>query len=491
MTVQDVTINVNDKSSGLGRSNSRKTIAVLGICSAGTASTVYAHTNKIKLVTDHTGGPAVEATASVLDEAGGTVLLVPVNGSVAGTNGSVTSAGTSPPVITTGGAPKDYINWKIKCITAGALGTSVLQISRDGGVNYDAPITSAATISNYKGTGVDILIAVGSASTDNVWTFESTAPFYSTTDVANAFAALLADPRRWKLAYLTGQAAGATDQNRADAQAALAAAVSSQMTTAAGAKRWSRALIDAPRPVADTSAGDTAWQTALKASTAFGNFIAERVAVSAGDIDQISPVTNLTKRRPLGFEVASRIAKVDLSVDISAFDPAESGPLPARVRKLYHDERVSPGADDARFITARTFPGADAVGFYFTDCPTMALSSSDYARLTACLPIDEASHIAYAAGLKFLSARTEIDATTGFIVESAARSGEQFVASKCRAGLVQKRDCTGIAVAFKRDDDLRIAPPTLNMSVRVFTWVYPKGVTVDLGVTPPSLAFAS
>lgn len=487
MTIQDVTLTVKNNSSGLGRSNARKTVAVIGACAAGTANTVYAYSSKTKLVAAHTGGVAVEAAASILDEAGGQVLLVPVTKSVAGTNSAVTSAGTSPPTATLSGAPIDSYSWRMRCTLGGARGTAVVQISRDGGNTWDAPIVTAASIPDYKGSGVTIALASATFSTDNTWSWESTAPMFGTTDIADAFAALLLDPRRWKLAYVVGQAGGVSDTARCDAQAALAAAVQTQLSSAANSKRWGRALLDTPRPVTD----EDTWMAALAASSAFGSLTADRIAVAAGDIDQLSPVTRLTMRRPFGFEVASRIAKSPLSVDISAVDENESGPLPARVRALYHDEFNAPGLDAARFITSRSFPGIDPIAYYITDCPTMAAADSDYARLTACLVVDEACHVAYPAMLKFLSKRFEVDPDTGYLVERDAVAAEQFVAAKLSKGIVQTGDATGIAVEVGRDDDLRIAPPTLNWELRVFTWVYPKGINVNIGVTPPSIAFAA
>lgn len=487
MTIQDVTINVKDGSSGLGRSNARKTVAVIGVVSTGTANTVYAHASKAKLIADHVGGPAVEAAAHILDQAGGTVLLVPVTASVAGTIGTVASAGTTPPVLTPSGSPTDARTIKVRIVTAGALGTSAFQYSKDGGLSWSSIITTAATYA-IGGTGVTLGFAAGTYAADNTYSFDTVAPYYSTTNLNSAFAALLADARRFRFVYVVGQAGGVTDTARCDAQASMAAAVSSQLASAATAKRWTRALLDTPRPVADDSAGETAWMAALKASTAFGTFADARVLPVAGDVTMVSAVSNLVERRPLGFSAAAREAKVDLSVDISAYSESESGALPAAVRSIYHDERVAPGLDAGRFVTSRTFPGADSVGFYFTDTPSMALSTSDYAGWPTCFVVDEACHVAYAAMLQFLSRRLQADGTTGYILEREARAAEQFVGSKLRAGIIQKGDATAASIVINRADDLRVAPATLKWQIRLVTWIYPKGIEVDMGVTLPSVA---
>lgn len=106
---------------------------------------------------------------------------MPITGS---TMGSVTSAGTSPPVITLSGVPDTAIDLKIVCIVGGALGTWTLKWSLDNGNsyvqdgNFNPFVTSAATINLTDATGrqigtVVINIATGTATNDNVWTASS------------------------------------------------------------------------------------------------------------------------------------------------------------------------------------------------------------------------------------------------------------------------------------------------------------------------------
>jgi len=97
--------------------------------------------------------------------------------------GSITSAGTSPPVITNsaGSVPLGPYNLSIKVIVGGARGTWTFQFSVDGGNTWSATLTSGATVAlvdtatdslvgNSGATGLSIDIAAGTASTDNIWT---------------------------------------------------------------------------------------------------------------------------------------------------------------------------------------------------------------------------------------------------------------------------------------------------------------------------------
>lgn len=100
--------------------------------------------------------------------------------------GAVTSAGTTPPVITVSGTPLGVFDLRIKPIATGARGTWTFQFSTDGGNTWSCTKTSAASVSlvdqddaenptvdsivgvNGK-TGLTISIATGTAAADNTW----------------------------------------------------------------------------------------------------------------------------------------------------------------------------------------------------------------------------------------------------------------------------------------------------------------------------------
>lgn len=103
---------------------------------------------------------------------------VPLTGS---SMGAVTSAGSSPPVITVSGVPLGAFNLSIKAIATGALATWTFQFSTDGGNTWSATMLSAASVplvdtakdslvGKNGATGITIAIAAGSASSNNTWT---------------------------------------------------------------------------------------------------------------------------------------------------------------------------------------------------------------------------------------------------------------------------------------------------------------------------------
>lgn len=85
---------------------------------------------------------------------------------------AVTAAGTTPPTVTVSGTPASAAyRIVVKATKAGALETSEIVWSSDGGVTFSAPVVTAATVV-LGDTGATIAIAAGAAATDNVWTFQ-------------------------------------------------------------------------------------------------------------------------------------------------------------------------------------------------------------------------------------------------------------------------------------------------------------------------------
>lgn len=87
---------------------------------------------------------------------------------------TVTSAGTTPPVLTVSGSPKGmYDQIRIECTTLGAFGTAVIKISLDGGVSF--PLTGVAVpvsgiVDRSSDLGLTFTFASGTFATNNVYT---------------------------------------------------------------------------------------------------------------------------------------------------------------------------------------------------------------------------------------------------------------------------------------------------------------------------------
>lgn len=87
---------------------------------------------------------------------------------------SVTSSGTTPPVLTVSGSPKGmYDQIRIECTTLGAFGTAVIKISLDGGTTF--PLTGVTVpvsgiVDRSSDLGLTFTFASGTFATNNVYT---------------------------------------------------------------------------------------------------------------------------------------------------------------------------------------------------------------------------------------------------------------------------------------------------------------------------------
>lgn len=187
------------------------------------------------------------------------------------------------------------------------------------------------------------------------------APAWNSSDLAECFAALGADPSRWRFVVpITSNGNG-----DATAHAVLTAALQSQLNSLATASKYRRGMIAA-----------THVDTPATAKTAFLNTVAARCLVSHGQVKRASakafpgfgfPVTNAVD------VIAARAAASLPSTDLKR---VRSGSLPGIV-KLFHDERLAPsGLDDVKVSTLRTYENRD--GYYITQGRLKSPSGSDF-----------------------------------------------------------------------------------------------------------------
>jgi hypothetical protein len=107
--------------------------------------------------------------------------------------GTVTSSGTTPPVMTITGTPLGAFNLVVDCVLGGAHETATVRFSTDGGNTWSATLTTLAAaaslaltdtaIDSLVGvngrTGLSVAFAAGTFNADNQWT--STALLKATT----------------------------------------------------------------------------------------------------------------------------------------------------------------------------------------------------------------------------------------------------------------------------------------------------------------------
>lgn len=154
------------------------------------AMLVHSQTHKdLMKLKDNTGRPLLlssQEEGGPLDRFCGVPVCVsdrvPVTGSAMGT---VTSSGTSAPVLTITGTPLGAFRLVIDCVLGGAHGTATYRFSTDGGNTWSATVTTNGTpgtavaltdtaIASQVGvggaTGLSAAFAAGTFNADNLWT---------------------------------------------------------------------------------------------------------------------------------------------------------------------------------------------------------------------------------------------------------------------------------------------------------------------------------
>jgi hypothetical protein len=475
MAIPDVRNTILDGVLGLAASSSARTQVKLGTCSSGTANVLESVSDISTLKATFGQGPLVEAAARVLAIAGGPILCMRVTGSVAGAAGSVTKTGTGTITLAVTGAAYDAYDLKVLTVLGGATlaaGTATFKFSLDGGLTYSAelavPVSGVYVIPD-SGLTLTWTYASGTAFVaGDYWVATCTAPGYSTTDLANAVTPLLADPRTWFLCHVVGRPADLSGAR------GVFAALATHMATAATGYRYAFALMEAP---------DGTDSALLASTTGFGDLADSRVAVGAGYLNVISPISGRSYKRNVAWEVAARASKVAPSQDLGA---VEDGPL-AGVVSLVRDERATEGLDAGRFSTARTIVGRQ--GYYLTRGRILAAAGSDYSLIPNRRVMDIASAVARDRALRFLNAKVPTNAN-GTIQESSAKAIEGYIAAGLRGELTQKDDAVDVSVAVDRVVNI-LSTGTLKLRIRVRPFGYASDITVELGFTSPAIAAAA
>lgn len=388
---------------------------VIGVCTAGTNYVPVATTNPASLVSNLGYGPLVEA-AGLVCQAGGTVIAMKVPIVTPGTATAVvaTTPNSSTSVLTltldgTNGAFDDYYA-ELICTTSGTRGTDGIkfQLSLDAGRTF-GPIISLGTATTYQipNTGITINFAAGTLVAGDYWKFSTTAPAWNTSGIQNALTALAASQYAiagWGSTHIIGVCSSAS-----------AASIQTYIEALTTQFLFTRVIVsarDALAPVAWGGSGETETTWINSIETAFSATSAKRVVASAGYYNTPTPFPNSVcgspaYRRSLAWSDAVRRVLVppqrrggrvkdgsltNITVN-PATDPADGF--------VYHDERVNPSLDAARFMAAITW--AKKSGFYICHENLMSPVGSQFTEIVLGNVIDVACAIAYATGVDEIS----------------------------------------------------------------------------------------
>ncbi len=393
------------KDGGLGNTSPSPTAPLfLGCSSLGTIRQLYSLAS-IQAAKDTLGeGPLAEAVAYQLQIAGGPVLAMPL--AQDGTSGTplstVTQSGAGP-LPTLGGSPNDAYDAKVTIITGGALGAATFRYSLDGGTT-DSPILTVPSGGAYlmPNTGVTVTFVSGTYVADEVYSFTTEPPHYSTTNVADAMGDILDLEDEWAFMALTGA------EPTAASAATMAAAMGTHMISAENKFRYVHAIVDGG-PEADSTT-----------KTAFNSFESLRVNVCFDRCLMLSAKPFAGWGDPVRATVggvAARTASVPISEHLGR---VATGPLPGvRLLAAHHNEGKTETMDASGFTTFKRQPSRK--GIFITRGRIRSGAGSDFDAVHLRRVMDVACRTVFVALGPYINASMRTTKTGTIDERDAAR----------------------------------------------------------------------
>lgn len=468
---------------------------IMGICSGGVANQIIGTQNPNTLVSNLGYGPLVEA-AALVTQSGGTVLAMKLPTVTAGSyqSGGVTFTGSGTSVITMTGTPFDTYYLKFVVVAGGTIGTAgiTFQISLDAGRNFGA-ILSLGTATTYAipNTGMTMNFAAGTLVAADTATIGSIEPLWNDAGVEAGLKAFQASPYAIGgvgSMFLVGTCAG-SDTTTIDTLG---------MTPLQNGYVYNRLIEnarDASPPAAYGGSGESeaTWMASIE--TAFSVVSAERASVSGGFYNMPSVFLNPAGgspayRRPLSWTLACREVQIPPQRHAGR---VKDGPLAQIVINpitdpqdgfVYHDERLNPGLDAARFNSAWTRVGLP--GYYDVNPNLMSPPTSSFPILPLGNVMDVACDIVHQIG------QTEIDSDVrlnqnGTIYENDARAIEAIFSAALQANMLSTQMISGFNVTVDRTNNVRVTS-TVNVTVTINPRGYVEEVSATIGFLTASQA---
>lgn len=477
MALPGVTQTELDGALGILPPSSGELLAVIGVSSAGAVNTPATYGRVSALTAAFGTGPGVEAAARHIQTTGNPVVFVRTGQTTAGAYGSIVDAGVvgTSAVTADSTVPLDDYEVLVRVATGGTIGVAGItyQHSLDGGRTL-SPITALGTAGTITipGSGVGFDLAAGTLLVGDTWSVRTAAPAPNGTELAAALEALRVSAVTWGIAHIACPLDAAGFDVVETGFAAL---------TGVGKFRAWVGNVRMPN-VAETEAAYLSAQ-----STAFATKATKVGELCAGAVKVISSVSGRQFRRPVSFTIASLEASASQEINIA--DINRGSITGASIRDINgnpdeHDESISPGLDDARFTTLRTWEGI--AGVYVTRPRLLSAQGSDF----DIMPKRRVMNLARAATRAYLTRRLNqpiaVDRATGFILEEEALEIEAGGNAALAAVLSGSPKASGWSFVVSRTDNL-LSTKTLNATTRVIPLAYVEFIEESIGFLNPAL----
>lgn len=475
-----VTTTIQEGQLGAIAATTGELLCVMGTSSAGPLNSPRLFAGgQVKSLTDTFGdGPGVEMLALILKR-GIAAVFVRLTGTTAGDEGTdgadnaVTFTGTGTSVVTLTGAAYDTFEGVVEVIAGGTIATAgiTFRYSLDGGRNF-SPVTALGTANTYAipRSGITLAFAAGTLVAGDKAVFASKEPEWTSSDVAPAFAALAASAHQVTGVHVVGPAT-----------VAEAGAIKTEVVAGEGAYRYEFVLVEARgQNVAESEA---TWLAAVV--TEYAAFSSTRVGVGAGKLWITSAVSGRQYLRPVTWAAMVRAATVPVHRDLAR---VKDGPLDATLVDsngvlIGHDERVTPGLNAARFITATTMVGK--TGVYLTNPNLMAPAGSDFELLQYRRVMDVGCRVTYDRLSNLASDEVRVG-KNGKILEKDALAIEADIDRYLDEALTKQGSVSAARFVLSRVDDI-LGTKKINGETRIRPLGYIKEIVHSIGFENPNV----
>ena len=391
-------VNVIVKDGGLGilDPNSAVPHAKVGVSSQGTANEVVEINDRSQIAAFGTG-PLVNALYDAF--AGGTrrIFAVLATADVNGTKSDITAVKTGQGDITVSGNPLDAYEVLVEILSAGGFNEATFKYSLDGGDVYSeeitVPVDGAYAVAN---TGLTLNFSeyattpADSFKTGDVYSFTTTAPTASITNITSAINALLDSSLSFDFIHVVGES-----------DSSVWTALDTIAEDAVTEKyRFIHFLCEAAKKTSAQTIAE--WVQAL--ITAAGSFESTRVSVCAAFAEIEETNTNRIFNRSGTGIYSGRVSSI----------PSMRSPARVRDGKLVNVKNINPvglseeeinALDAAGFITFRTYEGM--AGVYVTEGRIMAPVGSDFRFVELRRVMDKACRNLRRAALQYKHAEVD------------------------------------------------------------------------------------
>jgi len=474
MTQPAVTISELDGALGVLPPSAGQLMAFIGASSAGALNTPASYARVPDLIAAFGAGPLVEAAAYYIGATGRPALIVRSDASVAAAVSAVTHVGTGTSVATIAASPTpaDDYEYVIKFTLGGTIATGPIsyQESYDGGRTY-GPVKALGTAEEITLGGTTFEFAAGTVVTGDTYAAVATAAQWSTADLTASLTALGNTLTAWEQLTIVG----ALDGNALDA---IELKISGWRTSGKY-KSW----IASPRipAVAESAA------TYIAAMGVIFSAKATKSGTVAGAAAKItSGVSGRKYRRPINFAIAAAQA---VSEEINIAD-VNRGSLPGvsirddNGNADEYDESLTPGLDDLRMTSLRTWDGYP--GVYVNRPRLLSPDGSDFQLIPHRRVLNLTERVLRNYFILRLNKPIRVNATTGFILETEALDIEMGARAAMASALLAAPKASGVQFVLSRTDNV-LSTKTLTGTARVIPLAYPEFIDITVGYENPAL----